>query len=96
MYKVSWQVIPFPHNVNEERIFVTITNRSSQVKFIVMVSSSMRTIGKLKEIWEREMVDTKNYLIQYCAKVMQTIIDKYRALFSRFIVDISAKQHMDC
>ena len=29
-----------------------------------------------------------NY-IQYCAKVMQTIIDEYRALFSRFIADIS-------
>ena len=34
--------------------------------------------------------------IQYCAKVMQTIIDEYRALFSRFIADISAKHHMDC
>ena len=62
MYNVSWQVIPFTHNANEERIIVAITNRSFQVKFIVMVSSCTRTIGKLKEIWEREMVNTKNYL----------------------------------
>ena len=34
--------------------------------------------------------------LQYCAKVMQTIIDEYRALFSRFIADISAKHRMDC
>ena len=34
--------------------------------------------------------------VQYCAKVMQTIIDEYRALFSRFIADISAKHRMDC
>ena len=38
---------------------------------------------------------TYNYL-QYCAKVMQTIIDEYHALFLRFIADISAKHHMDC
>ena len=63
MYNVSWQVIPFPHNENEEMIFVTITNRSSQVTFIVVVTSCMCTIGKLKEIWEREMVNTKNYLL---------------------------------
>ena len=63
MHNVSWQVIPFTHNANEERIFATITNRSFQVKFIVMVSSCTRTIGKLKEIWEREMVNTENYLI---------------------------------
>ena len=50
MYNVSWQVIPFPHNANEERIFVTITNCSFQIKFIVMVSSCTRTIGKLEEI----------------------------------------------
>ena len=57
MYKVSWQVISFPNNANEERIFVTITNRSSQVKFImiVVVSSCTRTIGNLKEIWKREI-----------------------------------------
>ena len=35
-------------------------------------------------------------LLQYCAKVMQTIIDEYRALFSRFIADISGKHRMDC
>ena len=63
MYNVPRQVIPFPYNANEERIFVAITNRSSQVKFIVMISSCTRTIGKLKEIWEREMINTKNYLI---------------------------------
>ena len=63
MYNVSWQVIPFTHNANEERIIVAITNRSFQVKFIVMVSSCTRTIGKLKEIWEREMVNTKDCLI---------------------------------
>ena len=34
-------------------------------------------------------------VIQYCAKVMQTIIDEYRAFFSRFIADISAKHRMD-
>ena len=27
---------------------------------------------------------------------MQTIINEYRALFWRFIADISAKHHMDC
>ena len=37
MYIVSWQVIPFTHNANKERIVVTITNRSFQVKFIAMV-----------------------------------------------------------
>ena len=37
MYNVSWQVIPFPYSANKKRIFVTITNRSSQVKFIVVV-----------------------------------------------------------
>ena len=57
------QVIPFPHNANEERIFVTSTNRSSQVKFIIVVSSCARIIGELKEIWEREILDIKNYLI---------------------------------
>ena len=57
---VSWQVISFPHNANEEKIFVTITNHSSQVKFIVMFSSCTCTIGKLRKIWEREMVNTKN------------------------------------
>ena len=35
-------------------------------------------------------------LLQYCAKVMQTIIDEHRALFSKFITDISAKHCMDC
>ena len=52
MYNISWQIIPFPYNANKERIFVTITNRSSQVKFIVVVSSCTSTFGKLKEIWE--------------------------------------------
>ena len=52
MYNVSWQVIPFPYNANKKRTFVTITNRSC-----------MRTIGKLKEIWERDMIHTKSYLI---------------------------------
>ena len=33
---------------------------------------------------------------QYCSKVIQTIIDEYRALFSRFIAEISAKHRMDC
>ena len=46
----------------KERIFVTITNRSSQIKFIVVVSSCTRTIGKLKEIWKRKMLNAKNYL----------------------------------
>ena len=40
MYIVSWQVIPFTHNANKERIVVTITNRSFQVKFIAMVTVS--------------------------------------------------------
>ena len=39
---------------------------------------------------------TIKVILQYCAKVMQTIIDEYRALFSRFIADISAKHCMDC
>ena len=34
-------------------------------------------------------------VIQYCAKVMQTIIDKYCPLFLQFIADISAKHRMD-
>ena len=51
------------YNANEERIFVAVTNRSSQVKFIVVISSCTRTTSKLKEIWEREMINTKNYLI---------------------------------
>ena len=63
MYNVSWQVIPFPYNANEEGIFVTITNRSFHIKFIVVVSSCTRTIGKLKEIWKRKMLNAKNYLI---------------------------------
>ena len=50
MYSVSWQVIPFPYYANEERIFVTVTNCSFQIKFIVLVSSCTRTIGKLEEI----------------------------------------------
>ena len=50
MYTVSWQVIPFPYNANKKRIFVTITNRSSQIKFLVVVRSCTRTIGKLKDI----------------------------------------------
>ena len=62
MYNISWQIIPFPYNVNKERIFVAITNHASQVKFIVMASSCTSTFGKLKEIWEREMINTKNYL----------------------------------
>jgi len=33
--------------------------------------------------------------VQYCAKVMQTIIDEYRALFSRFLADISTKHRTD-
>ena len=33
--------------------------------------------------------------LQYCAKVMQMIMDEYRALFSWFIADISAKHHAD-
>ena len=53
MYNISWQVIPFPYNANKERIFVAITNRSSQVKFIVVVSSCTSTFGKLKEIWQK-------------------------------------------
>ena len=57
MHDASWQVSPFPYNANEERIFATITNLSSQVKFIVVVSSFTPTIGKLKEIWERETDD---------------------------------------
>ena len=63
MYNISWQVIPFTYNVDKERIFVAITNRSSQAKFIVVVSSCMSTFGKLKEIWEREVINAKNYLI---------------------------------
>ena len=35
-------------------------------------------------------------ILQYCAKVMQTIIGEYCALFLQFITDISAKQRMDC
>ena len=38
--------------------------------------------------------DTLN--VQYCAKVMQMIIDEYCALLSRFIANISAKHCMDC
>ena len=34
--------------------------------------------------------------LEYCAKVMQTIIDKYRTLFLRFLANISAKHRMDC
>ena len=60
MYNVSWQAIPFPYNANKERIFVTITNCFFQIKFIVMVSSCSRTIGKLEEIEERKMLNTKN------------------------------------
>ena len=64
MYNISWQVIPFPYNANKERLFVAITNRSSQVKFIVVVSSCTSTFGgKLKEIGEREVINSKNYLI---------------------------------
>lgn len=33
--------------------------------------------------------------LQYCEKVMQTMINKFCALFSRFIADISAKHLMD-
>ena len=61
MYNISWQVISFPYNANKERIFVAITNRSSQVKFIVVVSSCTSTFGKLKEIWEREVEITSLY-----------------------------------
>ena len=53
MYSVSWQVIQFPYNANEERIFVTITNHSFQIKFIVVVSfkyahywQTRRNLGK--------------------------------------------------
>ena len=53
------RLVPFPHNANKEWMFVTITNRSFQVKFIVVVSSCTRTIGKHKEIWEREVINTK-------------------------------------
>ena len=63
MYNIFWQVIPFPYNASKERTFVAITNRFSQVKFIVVVSSCMSTFGKLKEIWKREVINTKNYLI---------------------------------
>ena len=59
MYNISWQVIPFPYNANKERIFEPITNRSSQIKFIVVVSSCTSTFGKLKEIWEREVINAK-------------------------------------
>ena len=34
-------------------------------------------------------------VLQYCAKVIQTIIDEYRALFSRFLADISAINRTD-
>ena len=44
----------------------------------------------VREFW-RDMYGP----LQYCAKVMQTIIDEYHALFSRFIADISAKHRMD-
>ena len=33
--------------------------------------------------------------LQYCAKVIQTIIAEYRALFSRFLADISSKHRTD-
>ena len=57
MYNISWQVIPFPYHANKERIFVAITNRCSQIKFVVMVSSCTSTFGKLKEIWERGVIN---------------------------------------
>ena len=63
MYNISWQVVPFTYNANKERIFVAITNRSFQVKFMVVVSFCTSTFGKLKEIWEREVINAKNYLI---------------------------------
>ena len=69
---VSWQVIPFPYNANEERIFVKITNRSSQVKFIVVVSSCTRTIGKLEEIWERWSIPKLPYNID--PEILSTLL----------------------
>ena len=63
MYNMSRQVVLFPCNANEERVFVTIINCSSQVKFIVVISSCGSTFGKVKEIWEREMISSKNYLV---------------------------------
>ena len=56
---VPWQIVPFPYNANKERIFVTITNHAFAVKFVVVISSctsSDCTFGKLKEIWEREIM----------------------------------------
>ena len=43
----------------------------------------------------QEMLDKQTNLIQYCAKVMQTIINEYRTLFLRFIADISGKRRTD-
>ena len=58
-----WQVVSFLYNANEEKAFVTIINCSSQVKFIVATSSCGSTFGKVKEIWEREMISSKNCLV---------------------------------
>ena len=39
------------------------------------------------------VADSQNTAIQYCAKVMQTIIDENRALFSQFIAVIRETSH---
>ena len=52
-------------NIYMRRIFITITNRASEVNFIVMVSCGTSTFGKLslKKICEREIINTEKYLV---------------------------------
>ena len=60
---------------------------------------SDKDLQHLEEPINRELGEINTWLcankLQYCAKVMQMIIDEYRALFSQFIADISAKHRMD-
>ena len=72
---------------------------SKNVNFLLRISSKMSMSGQNRlKCWFHVNVWQQGcwFHLQYWAKVMQTIIDKYRALFSRFITDISAKHCMDC
>ena len=51
-------------------------------------------IMNLTSLSQRSVTLQKRY-VQYCAKVMQTIINEYRTLFSRFLADISAINRTD-
>ena len=57
-------------------------------KFVVSMShSELRFNDLLNEVIVYN--ESLSVYVQYCAKVMQTIIDEYRALFSRFISETS-------